>query len=312
MRNLGRMACLLLAVANAGCSTGDDPVVAEVVALSREHALYAERVDWPAVEADAQRIARDGRGRDARGRAIDAVLRALGDGHSVYLPPDRVPGAQSSARTSPIATSGSPIDGFGHLIIRAWSGSDEAMPAAAREVRDALARATAHDDCGLVIDVASNGGGNMWPMMAGIAPLYDDGALVIFETRRGERSAVNVQAGVLRLGTMPLPPQDDLPPVARAPRFIALLLGRRTASSGEILALAFRGQANVRSFGTRTRGATTSNSTHRLSNGGLLALTTARLRDRADVVQQGPIVPDVETYEPLDTATRWLRERCGR
>ena len=178
------------------------------------------------------------------------------------------------------------------------------------DVRNALNEALSHDACGLVIDVAANTGGNMWPMMGGIAPLYDEGSLQTFETREGRRNVVNVKDGVLRMNAQTKPAVAGIPPVLAAPSHIALIVGPRTASSAEILALGFRYQDNVRLFGQPTHGATTANSTHVLSNGAVLALTTARILDRRGVVQEGPLVPDQVTDDALGEATRWLESRC--
>lgn len=100
-------------------------------------------------------------------------------------------------------------------------------------------------------------------------------------------------------------------PLAQAPRHIALVAGPRTASSGEILALGFKGQDNVRVFGRPTAGATTANRSFRLANGGLLALTTSRILDRNGLHHAGPVIPDVDTASPLPAARAWLAEGCG-
>lgn len=300
----------------ASCAQSFDPVVAQVIALARAHALNAPQVDWPRVQAEAARILQERGDESARSRAIRHVLQALGDGHSHYRAPSRhillpylpLP-EQEAPADEDMAHSQAPAAGFGHLVISRWAGPPSAVAAARRRVRVALQQAMRHDACGLVIDVARNGGGNMWPMMGGIAPLYDDGTLLSFESRDGTRTAVRVEGGMLRNAADRGTPQP-LPTLRRKPRYIALLLGGQTASSAQILALAFRGQPNVRSFGARTRGATTANSTYVLANGGRLALTTARLRDRAGAVQQGPLLPDEAAVDALGAATRWLRGRC--
>lgn len=308
-----RTIAIILATIVAACSQYPDPVVQEVITHARTHALNAPRVDWPAVEEKAQGLARETGGDAGRTRGIEFVLRALGDRHSFYLPPgERQPASGDTAPVAPsIARSLPPRDGFGHLVIGAWSGPPEAVADAAEAVRLQLDNAMRHDACGLILDVAGNGGGNMWPMMGGIAPLYDEGTLETFERRDGTRNVVSVADGVLHMNGAAHPDVPDLPPVVRAPRFIAVLVGGRTASSGEILALGFRHQVNARVFGTSTRGATTSNSAIPLSNGGLLALTTGRILDRAGKVQEGPLLPDEPTHDSLGAAVAWLRARCS-
>ncbi len=296
-----------------------DAVLDQAIALVKERALNARELDWPAVEAEAARLAAASPGEAGRTKAIRHVLKSLKDGHSFYMPPraDALPpstpavNAQPTSRQipAPIASS-STQSRFARLNINSWSGSRTEIPAATLLVRAELNRAIAHDACGLIIDVAANGGGNMWPMMGGIAPLYDAGTLETFENRDGKRETVNVAAGQLRMNGNVWPQVPTMPPMTGKPRHIAVILGKQTASSGEILALGFKGQSNVRFFGQPTAGATTANWSTRLPNGGLIAITTSRILDRSGAVHTGPVMPDERSDEPVDAATQWLAGRC--
>jgi hypothetical protein len=61
----------------------------------------------------------------------------------------------------------------------------------------------------------------------------------------------------------------------QASPFIAVLLSSATSSSGEAVAIAFRGNPNTRSFGQRTRGLTTANGRFTPSDGAIIILTQA-------------------------------------
>ncbi|MCC7247798.1 MAG: hypothetical protein IT473_04160 [Lysobacter sp.] len=303
-----------VAVLAADPASATDPVVAQATALARDKALKAEAVDWATVEREAQALASAEPGEAGRTAAIRYVLKALGDGHSSYRPPQALPSAESpkpapEKARRPIAESATGAR-FGRLIVNAWTGPSEAVPAATGVVRDALVQSLAVDRCGLIVDVSSNHGGNMWPMMGGIAPLYDEGTLETFENRAGMRQRVNVRGGVLHMNESAFPRLENLIPLAHKPAYVAIVLGRRTASSGEILALGFKGQRNVRFFGRPTAGATTANASLRLENGGLLALTTSWILDRGDRAHHGPVLPDQETDDAVVTAEAWLAERC--
>jgi len=287
-----------------------DSVVTEVIEAAKASALNGARPHWPTVEAKAYARAAASPGEAGRTAAIRYVLGALEDGHSMYRPPatSLSPGSAQGRRV-PVAVATVSDGGIAHLAINAWSGGNDAIIAASRSVREALNNALSNERCGLVLEVSSNSGGNMWPMMGGIAPLYDEGTLLTFEDRSGSAQVVNVRDGALRMNES-IYPAVALEPVSERPAYIAVIIGPRTASSGEILALAFRDQANVRFFGQSTAGATTGNRSIRLSNGGLLALTTSRIRDRSGHVQQGPIEPDVISAMPADEAEAWLSNMC--
>lgn len=317
-----RMRCgmaLALCWASGTQAQTPDAAVNQAIALVKERALNARKVDWPKIEAEAVRLSAATPGEAGRTDAIRHVLKSLRDGHSFYQPPQ--PGAASPPLRAVEAPSAPglvppPIaitrtEGrFAQLIINAWSGKRADIPAATTNVREALNRALSHQACGLIIDVASNTGGNMWPMMGGIAPLYDVGTLETFEDRDGGRETVNVADGWLRMNENVWPQAPAMSPVVKSPRHIAVILGRQTASSGEILALGFKGQANVRFFGQPTAGATTANWVTRLNNGGLIAITTSRILDRAGKVHTGPVMPDERSDQPFEAAKRWLATRC--
>ena len=97
--------------------------------------------------------------------------------------------------------------------------------------------------------------------------------------------------------------------MTRAPR-VAVLTDALVASSGEAVAVSFRGRPNTRSFGGATCGLSTANSGFRLSDGATLQLTTALMADRNRAAYGVPIVPD-ETVssdgEVVQRAIAWLR-----
>jgi C-terminal processing protease CtpA/Prc len=103
---------------------------------------------------------------------------------------------------------------------------------------------------------------------------------------------------------------------------VAVLLGPATASTGEVLAVAFRSRAATRSFGAATRGLSGGNRTFALPDGASLVLTVAATSDAAGRTYAGPIAPDepVAGYAepsggeavadaPLAAAEAWLAAR---
>lgn len=317
MRRGAAFALMVGLTSLAAHARASDDVVDEVVRLAKEKALNRDVPDWPAVVREAHALAAASPGEDGRTAAIRRVLASLRDHHSSYHPPlqaaqptpSKSAGPRSSARP-PIAVADLQPGRPARLVINAWSGGNEDVGGATQIVRSELNKALAGSKCGLVIDVSANHGGNMWPMMGGIAPLYDDGLLETFESVTGERQVVNVKGGILRMNESPFP-RAELDPVLTLPKRIALVIDSRTASSGEILALAFKGQKNVRSFGQPTAGASSANKSIRLSNGGLLALTTARILDRTGTAHAGPVLPDVVTDQAPHVASEWVAKGCN-
>ena len=78
---------------------------------------------------------------------------------------------------------------------------------------------------------------------------------------------------------------------------VAVLTGPLTSSSGEAVALAFRGRAATRSFGYATQGLSTWNDGFELPDGAMLILTVAVMADRDGYDFEGGPIPPEEAVE---------------
>ena len=99
-----------------------------------------------------------------------------------------------------------------------------------------------------------------------------------------------------------------------------MLHGPRTASSGEAVAIAFRGRPLTRSFGLPTAGLSTANAGFGMSDGGVIVLTVATDVDRNGTIYGAAVEPDERASwtvaNPTDAsdgaaqaAIAWLREQ---
>lgn len=86
----------------------------------------------------------------------------------------------------------------------------------------------------------------------------------------------------------------------------AILFGPATASSGELVAVAFMGRNGARSFGSPTFGYTIANLPVLLSDGAVLSITGARVANREAVVVGGSLSPDEPSSTPEEAAIAWL------
>src|SRR4029079_934252 len=119
-----------------------------------------------------------------------------------------------------------------------------------------------------IVDLQTNTGGNMWPMLAGLGPILGEGALGGFLDVENVEVPWSYQNGVVMEGTHPRA-RTTGPAYRSTPESspIAVLISRATASSGEAVAVAFQGRPQTRFFGGHTRGATTSNDQFPLRDG---------------------------------------------
>lgn len=149
--------------------------------------------------------------------------------------------------------------------------------------------------CGWIVDLRGNGGGNMWPMLAGLGPLLPEGDLGSFHADgrpKGSWYLEDGATGVVRDGE-----RSESARVSEAYRLdrhppVAVLFDRGTISSGEATAIAFIGRSDTRSFGVSSYGFTTSNSTFRLRDGARIVLTTGIEADRNGTLYPSGLEPD--------------------
>jgi C-terminal processing protease CtpA/Prc len=222
--------------------------------------------------------------------------------------------------------------GYLELPVHLGRGEDEVEGAAAGEayaaaahriVRELEPRATN----GWIVDLRRNRGGNMWPMIVAAGPLLGEGACCGFVSSLGTSQVAYRDGAAWQDGgsygaagfVADVPEARVAEPYrpAALPR-VAVLTSRYTGSSGEFVALCFRGRPGARSFGTPTAGVPTGNQTVPLPDGAMVMLTVCHGADRTGRTYDGPLAPDVavdQEWTALGTdrdpvvgvALAWLR-----
>ena len=267
--------------------------VREALEVVRDHAYYADRIDWPAWEASGAAAASTAVETRDTYPWVRRLVSALVDGHSGFSPPDASAGAELRGLPSGAAEA----DSVGHLALpgvttKPGSPAEHEYVAAAHAVLAVSA-------CGWVLDLRANGGGNLFPMLAAVAPLLGPGTAVTYQRRDGSLISFEIGADgavVYPDGTVVGPPPGAS--VGPTPGRVAVLFGQATASSGEGVVMAFRGRPESRSFGTPTRGVPTAVDGFVLADGSSLNITTAIGVDRAGVAHEDPISPDALEPNP--------------
>jgi carboxyl-terminal processing protease len=317
--------------------------VDSVIAIIRTHALTREAVDWAATTRLARRMAAPGQPVDAY-EAVGFIIRQLGDNHSNLRPapahsaqyfarlrerlgaPGPRPGTDTtfSRRRDPAATD---LEGQSSvvrwIVVPRFSGTPEAASALADNLFGMVTGAPAV--CGYVLDFRGNGGGNMWPMLAGLSPLLgngDVGAFVFAHERvpifhrdgvAGTREAAGEQFIQQVSAWSPAAARENVP--------VAVLVDSGAMSSGEITPIMFAGRPNTRFFGSPTAGIATAIRPYSLPDGATLMLTVADVSDRTgrtyrNGLQPDDVVPNSDPAtgvdRPLQAARDWLMARGCR
>lgn len=269
----------------------------EALNVMQEHSLKRDEVAWPALRERAMSraaVAEAQLPEDTYG-IIKVALHELGDGHSFFLPPGAAPEAADNAGSlaRPEALRLGEKESFGYVRVPAFRSTGGAAAEFAGILQDEIERADAEGVCGWVVDLRGNFGGNMWPMLAGIGPVLGEGLAGYFVEPDGGRQAWSYEAGASKMDRRAMVEVPGAPYRLRTGQPpVAVLIGPQTASSGEAVAVAFRGRGQTRLFGEPTAGLSTSNKGFRLSDGARMVLATAAFADRTGETYGGPVQPD--------------------
>jgi len=296
--NLRSAVVILHSVLSMACfaqpATVSDPTQSDPIAyLNRAldemqaHSLERNAVDWPRLRAEAIARAAGARNTVATYDAIRYLLLSLGDHHSslhltpalealeaqekVAHPSEALPHANRENFSPYVGRYGAE----GHIEHRsdrtvAFVVVTKCFPENDREFVEfetKLQRVVADlgDDLGEFFDVD---GHSVWR--------YHDG----------------VAAEVAGLKVDAYPAIDGKPYHLAGTPEVAVLIDRSTGSSGEALAVAFRGRPRTRFFGEHTQGASTVNETFQLSDGASMWLTIGVQADRNGKQYADGLVPD--------------------
>lgn len=297
---------------------GAERALDEAVQHLRDEALLTPAVDWEALRLAAHERLKQAPSQGRLDVELAGLVQALGDPHTGYQPPAMAAKISAAPARAGFQAEPAPVrEGLqGAWPVLALDGfmpiDAERSRQAAQAIRAATMAAMARSPCGLMLDLRENRGGNMYPMLMGVAPLLEptpQQPLLSFQSR-GQALQQLTMEGVNEVLGKTWPPGSGLDYRPYAGR-VAVLLGPQTASSGEMVAIAAQGEGRWRSFGLATAGYTTGNVVVPLSNGGLLALTTSRVLTRQGAPVLGALHPDVRVEDDAgQTAGRWLAQGC--
>jgi hypothetical protein len=290
------------------------------IALIRAHHRNAPGADWPRIIARAHNAIAGANAPADTYPAISGVLGALGERHSFLVDASATrapqPDANGTAPPAPpmprwaLAAKRYGIVRLPELntMIAGGEATGRAYQAALRSGLEQMDKAPL---CGWIVDLRQDGGGDMWPMLAGLDPLLGKAPFGFF-VMRGQEPTPWIRAnGFVYPAPGAVPTAAPAFALAHGAAPLAVLIGPHTASSGEMSAIALIGRARVRTFGAPSAGFTTANRVYPLSDGAMLVITETSIRDRTGRDYVGPIRPDEPADDAEQTAEHWLAGQCA-
>ena len=285
--------------------------LAQVLNVMQGNSISRLTINWTTFRAEVASHALGAQSIPDLERAIEHALRLLGDGHSSYR---SAIGRFLFVPTRTCRPSGAPVPAVpatvGYVRVGAFGGTAEQALAFANGIQ-AVIRAADHDSLiGWIVDLRGNGGGNMWPMIAGLGPVIGEDVLGYFIDPVGQEVHWEYRNGASLSGGFVVQRVDAPYRLLRDRPKVAVLTDNGIASSGEATFIAFRKRPNTRSFGTATCGLSTANRGFTLSDGALLNLTVSVMADRTKTRYGDTIAPDEVVTDPAQAVQRaidWLR-----
>jgi hypothetical protein len=303
-------------VIDPGAPLADSPrkLLNAAIDVVQRNSVWRDTVSWKQLLPEVRELAAGAQRDDEVYAAIAYLVRRMGDNHSSFIPPVASSAMRAAGAANPLPDVKIVETDVGYVRMEGYSGIERtALARYANAVHSRLLAVRPAARCGWIIDLRANTGGNMNPMLAALRPFLGESTLgyFVYATSRQPWSAVTASDvhGIPR-------PTQQLDDLGEAP--VAVLTGPRTASSGEIIAISFRGRARTRSFGQPTGGFSTANRMFPLPGGSMVNLTTAIDADRKGVKFGHAVPPDevVPAHEPSqpdatrNAAMAWVRREA--
>ena len=250
----------------------------QVVTIMQGNSINRLTIDWAALRAQVFEVAGAAQTIPDTYPAIRGALGRLADDHRSYRSADGatlllVRNRSCTSSGGPARPAGLPAT-IGYVSVGSFSGTAAEATTFANNIQ-AVIRGDDRDGlAGWIVDLRDNGGGNMWPMIAGLGPVLGEGLLGFFISPTGATTSWEYRDGASYSGANAIQRVDNPYRVRRERPRVAVLSDTAVASSGEATLIAFRQRPDTRSFGLPTCGLSTANSPYTLSDGALLNLTT--------------------------------------
>lgn len=265
-----------------------------IVQHARQTSLYTDRVDWPAVNRTFTMMTQDS---TRLPEALEYLINSMGDQHATFRKSSdysivaSYTGAVQNTDTRDASFTSDVIndreaqfsyrmleDDIGYLrVVGIAPGS---IASNAQLIRSGLRDLKAQGVDQWILDLRYNGGGDMNPMLSGLAPLIGKGFIGGSVDRDAKlHHGYDIKNGQLYDNHALVTPMENDVEIDSSEKLV-VLLSRYTISSGELLAIACKGRDHTRFIGEETAGYTTGNGWIEVENNMIMSISESIFVDR--------------------------------
>jgi len=287
-------------------------ILDKVLDITQQYSMYRKDVHWDSLRREVYSIAQQEQDTlKSLKQSVGYLLAVLHDNHSFILYKKNYIGNINRPNVSDNLNENTKValkNGGGSIIRTVRLAANVAyisvpqMSSApdnrldetnhvGQRLRDSLCSLDLMHLAGIIVDMRLNTGGDMYPMIGGLAPLLGDGRAGSFLKDGKVAHNWRVKHGDVYLGKTKFTHLNGCYKAKQKIK-IALLTGPLTSSAGEATVISFKGKENVRVFGEPTAGLVTGNEKFTIAPDVFYFISMVTAADRTGKVYKSAILPD--------------------
>lgn len=287
----------------------------EIFKILKKFSINRNEINWTKLKTFTYKQVSGVRSIEDTHDIIRQSIRKLNDNHSYFLPAELIKSQTTETTEKSLMPSGKIIkSNIGYISLPLLSGfsKNKLIQKYISTTHKHIEKVERKGINKWIVDLQNNSGGNMWPMLVAIGPLLQAKKVGAFITPNGKKTNWYYRDGKIFEGSQVRAETNN--PYKKKPSYsyLAVLIGNNTLSSGEAIAVAFKGRPKTKFFGQPSRGMSTANRGFGLSDGSILFLSVSYFADRKGNIYKKGIKPDViykNNSQSLKSAIEWLGKK---
>lgn len=309
------------------------PYLDGAILHAQTRSLYRNKVDWDTLKKEVYLQAKDAKTVEDLAPALRNILSKLEDSHGKFIYKNKIQAYWNGEPKEHQKKIDSKVWGeiqggkysfkaelinkkIGYFRITGLPMGDNVKMS--EEIRNKVCEFKQQKAKYWVVDLRYNGGGNMYPMMEGLGSLIGDGIVgKVYDYEGNTVSTWTIKDADFYYDDYLA---ADLPNTCKFEKLpkVAVLISQYTASSGEAVAVAFKGRPQTRLFGLETAGLVTVTDWTPINTDLFASISVGYYADRNGKIYRNFVEPDekieivltedAKKDEVLQKAILWLKK----
>lgn len=294
-----------------GCNSPEG-YLNDAVDIIQENSIDKYTNDWDKFRNDVLEKGKNAKNIKETYPAIRYALSQLDDNHSRFKTPEEYKWANRSNRSIPNIKTQLINNNIGYIKIPGFRGTDKGRSEKfALQIQNKIKELDIFNIQYWIVDLGDNTGGYVWPMMLGLGPLLGEGIMGYLVDADTNYFNWGVKNGGVFYNNEQVMKLLNPYCLKNKIKKLAVIISRRTASAGELIAISFKGSENSCFIGSCTWGVSTGTTSYELSDGAIIFVTRTNFVDRNKNIYGVSVKPDLEAsyWDATETAINWINKK---